>query len=589
MAFRLDLVGPYHYDSDMAHLHKKTKKGRPYYYVRETARVDGKPTIVNQVYLGSAERILQLAQASKGGCLRLKVQEFGALWLADLIEREVGLVSLIDAVVPPGAKEQGPSVGEYFLYAVFNRMVAPCSKRALPEWYEGTAIQFIRPVDADLLSSQRYWEKWSKVGKEKLQTIATRFFQRLHEIEPTQRDCFLFDTTNYYTYMAAQTESTLARRGKNKDGKDWLRQIGVALLVSRRERLPLFYREYEGNCHDSKLFGRLLKQITEIMHSLGKKEGELTLVFDKGMNSEENMACIDASERIHFITSYSPYFAKELTTIRLSRFQPVDTPKNRQLVERGLAEDRVVAFRTTGRYWGRERTVIVTHNPRTAAKQRYHFDDKLARLQQILVDLRSKVQTQKKHWVDPERVEKHVFEACEQLHLPKDLYEFSVEKQADKWNLIFRKNHYRINKYIDQLGINILVTDHMDWTTDEIVAASLDRYEVEQAFRGSKDDETVSVLPIRHWTDAKIRCHLLTCIIALAYLRLIELRLTRAGVTISANTAMRQLRRLHSCLCWAPGSKESTRMIEDPNEAQAQILRAFGHQVSGGVLQKIQS
>ena len=50
----------------MAHLHKKMKKGRPYYYIREIARVDGKPTVVSQVYLGSLERMLALANGGSG-------------------------------------------------------------------------------------------------------------------------------------------------------------------------------------------------------------------------------------------------------------------------------------------------------------------------------------------------------------------------------------------------------------------------------------------------------------------------------------------------------------------------------------------
>jgi len=48
----------------MAHLHKKIKKGRPYYYVREIARVDGKPKVINQAYLGSPERMLEMATKS---------------------------------------------------------------------------------------------------------------------------------------------------------------------------------------------------------------------------------------------------------------------------------------------------------------------------------------------------------------------------------------------------------------------------------------------------------------------------------------------------------------------------------------------
>lgn len=50
----------------MAHIHKKMKNGRPYFYIRETARVNGKPKVVNQVYLGTVEKILSMATGQEG-------------------------------------------------------------------------------------------------------------------------------------------------------------------------------------------------------------------------------------------------------------------------------------------------------------------------------------------------------------------------------------------------------------------------------------------------------------------------------------------------------------------------------------------
>ena len=41
----------------MSSLYKKTINGKPYYYLREMARVDGKPKMVNEDYLGSAADI----------------------------------------------------------------------------------------------------------------------------------------------------------------------------------------------------------------------------------------------------------------------------------------------------------------------------------------------------------------------------------------------------------------------------------------------------------------------------------------------------------------------------------------------------
>jgi transposase len=570
----------------MPHIHKKIKKVRPYYYIREIARVDGKPKVVKQIYLGSIDRLRELVAEKKEGFAKISAQEFGALRLANLIEQEVGLASIIDSVISKADREKGPSIGEYFLYAVFNRMIDACSKRALPDWYRATAIQYIRPVDIEALTSKRYWAKWERVKQKDIEKIASLFFKRIVKIEKPQSDAFLFDTTNYYTYMASDTESELAQRGKNKEGKGWLRQIGVALLVSRGAQIPLFFREYEGNRHDSKLFNQILSQVLSAMQNSGV-QGELTIIFDKGMNSDDNIAAIDAAEKIHFITSYSPHYAEDLIRAKLTEFKLVDTIKNRELANSGREDDRLVAWKTTGEYWGKERTVIVTYNPRTAAKQRYTFDRKLLDLQQDIFDLRTKVQSQKKHWTSQAIIDKHYSEACSRLHLPKDLYDLSVEKSEKKWQLIFRKNYHRIGKHIEKFGKNIIITDHMDWDTDEIVKASLDRYMVENAFRQSKDDDLVSVMPVRHWTDPKIKCHILTCVFALTYLRLLENRLHRAGLSMSASSAMEQMHKLHSCLCWTDPTTGPDRIIEEPNEIQAQILRVFGYQIAGGVLQKI--
>jgi len=56
----------------MAHFHIKTKKGRPYLYVREIARVDGKPKVVSQVYIGSPERVSGLTQGQESDVVALK-------------------------------------------------------------------------------------------------------------------------------------------------------------------------------------------------------------------------------------------------------------------------------------------------------------------------------------------------------------------------------------------------------------------------------------------------------------------------------------------------------------------------------------
>src|SRR5205809_5049547 len=70
----------------MASLIKKKKGNRLYYYLVESARVDGQPRIVHQAYLGTAEKLAELVQQKSAPVpLSATLRDFGlpgALWLA---------------------------------------------------------------------------------------------------------------------------------------------------------------------------------------------------------------------------------------------------------------------------------------------------------------------------------------------------------------------------------------------------------------------------------------------------------------------------------------------------------------------------
>ncbi|MFP4452669.1 MAG: IS1634 family transposase [Desulfobacterales bacterium] len=492
----------------MAHFHIKKKKGRPYLYVREIARVHGKPTVISQTYIGSPEKVAELAGGQEDQIHNLKVEEFGALWLANQIDKDIDIAAIIDEIVPPSARETGPSTGEYFLYCIWNRMIEAVSKNQLTRWYQRTAIQHIRPVDLDALTSKRYWEKWERIDEQTLEKISRAFFRRLWEIESPKADCLLFDTTNYYTFMATKTPSELARRGKNKAGRHYLRQIGLGLLVARGSRLPLYYSVYPGNLHDSKHFEAIMDEMFGIVCGLYDTKQRLTVVIDKGMNAEDNYGWIDGHSRIHFITTYSTYFAQDLAAVGLDHFEPVDIKSNHQLEAGGQEEDRLLAYRTRGEYWGKERTVIVTFNPKTARKQTYTFEEKLERLRQELLSMRAKVRANAPQWRDPEVIKDRYLRLCQQLHISAQFYNLSFDQSGEGLKMHFRKDQYQVSRKEALLGKNIIITDNMDWSTPEILEASLDRWQVEDQFRVSNDDDLVGVRPIRHWTDSKIRCHL---------------------------------------------------------------------------------
>ena len=476
-------------------------------------------------------------------------------------------------------------MGEYFLYCAWNRLCDSTSKNKLAQWYGRTAIQHIRPVDLGELTSQRYWEKWDRVSGPALKKIARRFFERTWELESPNADCLLLDTTNYYTFMASDTPSELARRGKNKEGRHNLRQIGLGLLVSRDSRLPLYYCAYPGNLHDSRQFEAVMDEMFGIVCGLDKTKQRLTVVIDKGMNSEGNFAWIDEHSRIHFVTTYSTYFAEDLATMPLDDFEPTDTEQNRRLVQKGKEDDRILVYRTKGEYWGKQRAVVVTYNPVTQRKQSYTLDSKLEAIRQELLIMRSKVRNKEPHWRNQEAIRERYLRLCERFHVPSNLYALELSQTADGLVMSFRKDVIAAERKRSMFGKNIIITDNTDWTTSEIVQASLDRWQVENRFRLSKEDDLVAMQPIRHWTDSKIRCHLFSCVIAMTYLRRIELRLNAAGIPRTAEDVMEDMRHLHSVLVMKNGGRKANRQTEIPTKTQAEVLSAFGFLVNtSGVL-----
>jgi len=106
---------------------KKDKHGNAYYYAVQSKRVNGKPRIVWQKYLGSVETIIKRCEHNLSP-LPTETVLFEAGGVAALlnIANRLGLIDLINEIVPK--REQGPSVGHYIVLAALNRVFDPLSK-----------------------------------------------------------------------------------------------------------------------------------------------------------------------------------------------------------------------------------------------------------------------------------------------------------------------------------------------------------------------------------------------------------------------------------------------------------------------------
>jgi hypothetical protein len=196
----------------------KMKKGRPYYYAVESRRVNGKPRIVWQKYLGTVEAIVARTEGTKPPEPKEAVLfEAGGVGALTRIAQRLDLVDVIDREVPK--REQGPRVSHYILLAALNRALAPCSKLAIGDWYEQTVLRRLWRFDKTAFSSQRFWDHMSRVSEEAIEAIQKALVTRIRREFGLDGAVLLYDTTNFFTFLATSNDRcTVAKRGHNNEG-----------------------------------------------------------------------------------------------------------------------------------------------------------------------------------------------------------------------------------------------------------------------------------------------------------------------------------------------------------------------------------
>ena len=510
----------------MASLVKKIIRGHPYYYARDCKRVDGKPKIVSQTYLGRADRILEKLRTGPVPAQPLEavVREFGSSAALLALARRLQLVEHIDRHVPK--RGSGPSVGTYLLAAVLNRCLAPGSKASLARWFDSTVLGRLLPLRSHQLTSQRFWDHMHRIPVPAIPAIERDLVAAMTREFGLDLRQVLFDATNFFTYIDTFNQhSELAQRGHSKEGHKSLRIIGVALLVTTDFRLPLLHRTYPGNRPDAPLLQSLADDLARRCRELAAGTETLTLVFDKGNNSRENLKWVERSP-FHFIGSLVPIQHPHLLDVSVDRMRSLEAD--------GLPGVRV--YRTDDEVFGVPRTVLVTWNQRLfdaqcrtllreIEKRRQH----LRALQQQLRRWRDgKIRGGRKPGVDTTR--KKVDGWLRARHM-RDLFKVKVREEdgLPRVNYRFQRRAWE-HLQSTLLGKTLLFTDQAGWSDAELVRGYRAQHHVESAFRQLKDSDCIAIRPQYHWTDQKITVHVFCCVLALMLCGLLQRELSRHGV-----------------------------------------------------------
>ncbi len=492
----------------MATIQSKNSRGYKYWYIVESRRVNGKPRPVVLAYLGKADDLLKRLQGLAGG-VRLKSYSHGAVAALLNVVHTLDVPAIINQHTksPRPYRAEKPArnnltTGSTLLLGAMGRVCMPTSKRGWWSWAKTTSVEYLLRHSLSKIDSQHFWDLMDALPVEAIAKIERELVEKTFKIYNLQSDTLFFDTTNFFTYIdTTNRRCTIAQRGKNKQKRYDLRQIGLAMVVTRNDMIPLFHHTYQGNMADAAVFRDVIETIKDRMEGLGLDREKHTVVFDRGNNSRNNMAIVERL-LLHYVGALTPYHHKQLVHEAVDNFKEYDVEGSKMQVYR---DKRVL--------WQQERTVVVFISEKLKAGQVRGMYQSLEKAEKQLRQLQQKLCNPKAKMRDKEHLE-NTLRTLVKGQFTKNLIDWSLQEMSEgKFHLEFSINQKKLEEIEGELGLRILMTDRHDWGTGDIIKAYYGQSKIEHAFRNLKNPYHLALKPQFHWTDQKIRVHFFICVL----------------------------------------------------------------------------
>jgi transposase len=503
----------------VASLQARTVRGHKYWYLVESRRVDGKPRPIVLAYLGKADDLLdKLTRASTAG-LQVKSYSHGAVAAFLSLIAELDLVRLINqSLLANGGDRQcrdGLTVGASLLLRTLERICAPCSNRAFSDWAQSTSLDHLLGISSGKLDSQHFWDQMSAVPEDSLPKIEEAIVKAVLQREQISLSDVLLDPTNFFTFIDSTNERCeLPQRGKNKQGRNNLRQVGVLLVVSRQEVFPLFHETYAGNKPDSKVFadnsGRLVQRLKNLVVDLET----VTVVFDRGNNSQNNLS--EETLPLHYVAALVPSQHTDVLSEAI------------QFFDQAHSHGPESCYRVKRQIWKRERTIVVHRSDELYEGQLRGVQDDLDKRLEQLSDLNRRLSSPRRK---KRTVEQLQSEVAEILHgqFMDGLIKWQVSGTENQWQIHYGKDEEALQQLKKTLGLRMLMTDRHGWKSEEIIEAYHSQAWVEFGFKSVKSPYHLCLRPQYHWTDQKVKVHVFTCVLGLLLVAVLYRRARQRG------------------------------------------------------------
>jgi len=561
----------------VASLYPKKIGGKTYWYLREIARVDGRPKMVSERYVGSAAEIEALLDAREAAVLpeRTRHLAFGDVAAAWGLLDELGVAGIIDQVAGPRPAGQPLSTGTYLALAALNRLVAPCSKAAFADWWKTTAADRFTKIPASALDHRRFWDAMHAVTMEQLEQASQLIAARIVQVSGVDVSSVALDMTNFATFIAtANGRAPLAQRGKAKQKRGDLRLVGLGLVVTRDGGIPLTWHAHPGDKPDVTQFTGMIDQLVARYQAVTAAAGapaaapDVTVVFDAGQNSTDNFRHL-AGTGLHWIGSVPASDCPDLIALPASVRAVVDKDRFGGLT----------AYDTRRAVYGAERRAILTHSPELHDAQAAGFTGTtLAKAVKKLDELAATLARGKTRR-PREKVAAEIETITRQPWVRRVIRWQLTGDQPRDLRLAWQADPQARAELEEEIfGKHVLVTSHDDWPVADVVAGYRSQSAAEFSFRQLKDRHVVSFSPMHHWTDHNIRVHVFTCVLALQLAHLMRYRARQHDLRLSVRELLSQLSGIQETVLIYPstgGRPRARRMTTELTGSQPQLYDIF--------------
>ena len=535
----------------------------------EAVRVEGKNTHRTLLRLGEVselaasgqlDRIIDALSAHAQGtwlsAAELEASDAPALGAVAALHaywRRLGLDAHFSAL---GEARGAEHLDDTTFAMVANRLLAPCSKRGIPEWLGADVVM---PAAMVAPSVDQCYRGLDAVAEAKAAT-ENHLYARLTDLTNLDLRLVCYDLTSTYFEGDRRPSERFASRafGYSRDHRSDRPQIVIGLLVTT-DGIPIAHHVFAGNTADVSTLPAVLDDLKDRFGV-----GAITMVADRGLISEDNVKALSDKGFGHILAT------------RLHRDHDVAA-----VLEASTRPDASWSACPEAN----SAVCEVSHDARrfvvVASTERYHRD--VVRTAELVARTSAELRALEERVGAGRLKDKAKIGRAAGAILARSGVARLFEVEIGEGSFVFHYDEAALD-YEEQLlaGRYVLATSlsSAQATAPEVLRAYRRLLEVESSFRVLKN--FIALRPVYHWTEARVRAHVAVCVLGTLIEALIEADLRRGDVrdpdladqVLSPRRALRELGRIRAATIVAGDRRIDVVTRRSP--LQAKVLAALG-------------